>query len=627
MYKPPIIHRSTPRPSKAPNLFLSSLLGSLAAFAILGGVAFAGMIYLLVVFSMAAVSGGSSKAVAIPKDSVLVVDLWMNITDAPSVRGIDALVDEAVWGPSTPSLYLLEVVDAIERAAGDSHIQGLFLHGSLLPENYGSGLAALSEVRGAIETFKASGKPVIAYTTDPTLRDYYLMSVADTLIMNPFGVLGLNGLASEGMYFGDAFEKYGIGVQTTRVGKYKSATEIFTNNKMSEPDREQIASLLNDIWDTLLAGIANSRQVDLARLIAESDREGFFTAEEAVALGLADEVAYFDEVIDDLENIASYDSMLESFKQVSLADYIKARGFRQKQNLFSSGNKIAVVYAEGDIVDGEGFPYQVGGERLARELRDLRDEPDVVAVVLRVNSPGGSALAAEIIQREITLTQKTKPVVVSMGSLAASGGYWISASAERIYAEPTTITGSIGVWGLLFNFKELANEHGITFDGVKTAPFADIYTITREKSPEEMALIQEFTDFIYEEFLEKVSMGRDMPMKRVEEIAQGRVWTGKQAVAIGLADEIGGLEDAINHAAEIAHAGEDWTLLQIPDKKDFGDALQEFFTNPDGAPPVIQQRPGLFSELSTTLRKEMDKLKAFNDPKGIYARLPFDLSF
>lgn len=633
MSQPPPLQPQAPRPvrraraPRQPNIFLSSLLGSLTAFAILGGLAFAGMVYLIVVFSMAAAGSTGNNTAHVPKDSVLVVDLWMNITDSPPVRGIDAFMDEAVWGPSTPSLYLLEVVDGIERAADDSRIRALFIHGSLLPENYGSGLAALREVRGAIEKFKESGKPVIAYTTDPTLRDYYLMSAADTLIMNPFGVLGLNGLASEGMFLGQALEKYGIGVQTTRVGKYKSAVEMFTRDSMSEPDREQVASLLNDVWDTVLTEIADSREIDLQGLIDESDREGFFTAEEAVELGLTDEVAYFDEVIDDLETIGSYDDYLESFRQVALSDYIEAKGFRQEQGLFSSGNEIAVVYAEGDIVDGEGFPNQAGADRISRDLRDLRDDPDVAAVVLRVNSPGGSAVAAEIIQREIALIQKSKPVVVSMGSLAASGGYWISASGERIYAEPTTITGSIGVWGLLFNFKKLANDHGVTFDGVKTAPFADIFTVAREKTPEEMAIIQEFTDFIYSQFLEKVSTGRDMPLDNVEAIAQGRVWTGQQAVEIGLVDEIGGLNDAIEHAAEVANIGDSWTIRQIPEKRNFSEALEDLFNTPDGAPPVIKQRPGLFGSLTTKLRTEFDSLKAFNDPKGIYARLPFQLDF
>lgn len=627
MSQPPPIRTRRPLRSKQPSHYVSSLLGSLTAFAILGGVAFAGMIYLIVVFSMAAAGSGGDKHVKVPKDSVLVVDLWMNITDSPPIRGMDSLLDEAVWGPSTPRLYLLEVVDGIKRAATDSRIKALFIHGSLLPENYGSGLAALREVRGAIETFKASGKPVIAYTTDPTLRDYYLMSAADTVIMNPFGVLGLNGLATEGMFFGQAFEKYGIGVQTTRVGKYKSAVEMFTRESMSEADREQITALLDSIWDSLLSEIAESRGVDLKELIAQSDREGFFTSAEAVQLGLAERVAYFDEVIDELQTVGSYDDFLDSFRQVALADYIKAHGFRQAQGFFSSSNAIAVVYAEGDIVDGEGFPNQVGGERLARELRMLRDDPEVAAVVLRVNSPGGSALAAEVIQREIVMTQKSKPVIVSMGSLAASGGYWISASAERIYAEPTTITGSIGVFGLLFNFKQLANDHGITFDGVKTSTFADLYTISREKTPEEMALIQEFTDFIYDQFLQKVAKGRSLPIEGVAEIAQGRVWTGQQAMKIGLVDEIGGLEDAIEFAASSAGAGDNWTIRQIPEKKNFSEALQELLARPNGTPPVIQQRPSLMGQITRSLQSELSSLKAYNDPKGIYARLPFKLDF
>lgn len=610
---------------KKPNIFLSSLLGNLAAMSIMAGVFFGGGIYLLVIFSLAA--GGQEKT-SVPDNSILVVDLWMNISDSPPVNDVGNIFDEAIWGPSTRNLYLLEVVDAIDRAANDDRIEALFLQGSLLPENYGSGLAALSEMREAIERFKLSGKSVYAYTTDPSLRDFYLMSTADNLTMNPFGVLGLNGLASEMMFLGNAFEKYGIGVQTTRVGKYKSAVEIFTEDKMSPADREQVEELLTDIWEQIVFDIADARAVDPEELLEQANTRGFFSAEVAQEMGLVDEVGYFDEVIDDLENVAGFDWEYDTFEQIGIATYIKSEGFHAKRDIFGSEPKVAVVYAEGDIVGGEGFPDQVGGERLARELRALRDDPDIAAVVLRVNSPGGSAVAAELIQREIVLVQNAgMPVVVSMGSLAASGGYWISASADRIYAEPTTITGSIGVWGLMFNFKDIANGHGITFDGVKTSEFADLYTISRAKTDKEMALIQEFTDFIYDEFIEKVASGRAMTPEAVQEIAQGRVWTGEQAHEIGLVDKLGGLEDAIKYAAEISELGDDWSVIQIPEKRNLSEAISDFLASPDGEAPVVSVQPGVFGNTLTRLRSELDALRAYNDPKGIYARLPFQLSF
>lgn len=583
-----------------------------------------GSLCLLVILGSAA---GSEPVGKVPDGSVLILDLSMNISDKPSEEGLDKYIDEAVWGPGVRSLYLLEVVDAVERAARDDRIVALFMQGSLLPENYGSGLAALSEVRDAIEVFKDAGKPVYAYTTDPSLRDYFLISAADHLYMNPFGVLGINGLASKSVFFGDAFKKYGIGVQTTKVGKYKSATERFTGNKMSDADREQASNLIHGLWDQITYEIADVRGVDGGEIKRLSQAEGFLVADEALEHGLVDAVGYFDEVIDVLEEGAAFDHDFETFAQVGIASYIRAEGFRSRSFFRDSGHKIAVVYAEGDIVDGEGFTNQVGAERIARDIRELREDPEVAAIVLRVNTPGGSAVAAELIQREVMLTQQSKPVVVSMGSYAASGGYWISASADRIYAEPTTITGSIGVWGLLFNFKEIANQHGFTFDGVKTSRFADIFSVSREKTEEEMALVQEFTDFIYDEFIEKVSQGRDLSLENVEEIAQGRVWTGLQASELGLVDELGGLSDAIHHAAQIAGVGDDYRLMQVPEKRSVEEALTELLIGPGDRPPVASVRTGLIGSALKWVRSELDVLSNFNDPLGIYARMPYTLVY
>lgn len=601
--------------------FLSSLLGNLTAFAILGACAAAVGIYLIVIFAMAT-SGGKQDTV--PSNAILVFDLSMNLDDTPSSENISGLMDEIMWGSRTPSLYLLEVVDGITRAAQDPNINALFITGSFIPERYGSGLAALREVRQAIQLFQDSGKPVYAYAIDPSLRDYYLMSAADHLTLNPFGLLTLNGLAAEGTFFGQAFEKYGIGVQTTRVGKYKSAVEMFTSDQMSPADREQMQSLLDDLWQQITRDIAQARGLEPAQLIEDAARKGFFSAEEALAHQLVDHVAYFDHTLDSLESIAAYDYDYDTFTQISLSSYIGARGFMQERDQAPShAATVAVLYAEGDIVNGEGSTGQIGGERLARKLRSLRQDSSVDAVVLRINSPGGSAIAAELIEREVLLTREVKPLIVSMGSLAASGGYWIAAPAQRIYAEPYTITGSIGVWGLMFNLKELANQHGITFDGVKTSPLADIYTISREKTPEEMAVIQEFTDFIYDAFLHKVASGRSMSLEQVESLAQGRVWTGQQALELGLVDEIGGLEKAIRHAADLVSPGQPWKLRQFPEKRSFSEALIDFLESQPGSAPVVSTRPGLLGQAIARFQHELHLIQSLNDPRGVYARLPW----
>ncbi len=580
-----------------------------------------GFVFLL---ALAALSDTEPESV-VTGDAVLVLDLWMNIADTPSSETLSDVVDAVVVGPKVPEMYLLEVVDAIDRAAEDDRMKALFLYGSLIPSNYGSGMATLREVRQAIERFSATGKPVYAYAVDPSIRDFYLMSAADEVYLNPFGLLSLNGLSSQMMFLGDALKQYGVGVQTTRVGKYKSAVEMFTENKMSPANREQITQLVSIIWEELLLEIAESRELEVDELLAQTDEEGFFTAEMAVEAGLADEALYMDEMIDYLTFEYGYDEGIQSFVQISIRDYATSEGFAKEMRY--GANQIAVVYAEGDIVDGEGFKGQVGGDRLARELRTLRYDIDVAAVVLRVNSPGGSALASEVIQREVRLLREEKPVIVSMGSLAASGGYWISAYADHIFAEPTTITGSIGVWGLLFDVKELANSHGVTFDTVKTSRYADLFSLSRAKTPEEMAKVQQLTDLIYEEFLLRVVEGRELDRAQVEEIAQGRVWTGVSALELGLVDELGGLGDAIHFAAVQAGVVTDFTVIQVPEKKTMSETIAELLVSPTTQPPVVQSRQDVLSEAIRMLESELVILRGFNDPHGIYARMPFTLSF
>jgi protease-4 len=416
-------------------------------------------------------------------------------------------------------LQLREVTRALKAAAGDSRIKGLLVVGSLQPGGYGSGYAALEEVRAALLAFKASEKPVKAYLTYASTRDFYLASVADEVALDPYGAILLPGLAAEPMFLAGAFEKYGVGVQVTRVGKYKSAVEPYTRQDLSPENREQLQKLLDDVWGGLLDDIAAGRGLQPAAIQAVVDAEGMIRADTALAAKLVDRVAYRDEVIDDLKKATGRAGSKDTFPQIDLAAY--AQVAPGAAAIATAGGRIAVVYAEGEIVDGEGEPGQVGGTKFARELRRLRQDDDIKAIVLRVNSPGGSASASEAIQREMRLAAKAKPVVVSMGSYAASGGYWISTYSERIFADTTTITGSIGVFGVLFDVKKLANDFGVTFDSVKTGRFADTLTISRPKTAAELAMIQRAVDWIYGEFIGKVAESRKLERAFVEEIAQG----------------------------------------------------------------------------------------------------------
>jgi protease-4 len=605
--------------------FLTSLMGSLAALVIFaGGCVLAGLL-LLVLLAAGSSEGSGPK---FEKGSYLVFDLGTPITDAPPAFDLGGLRRRA------ESTQVRQVVRALRAAAKDDRVAGVYLSGDLSLSSLGGGYASLREVRAALGAVRAAGKPVVAYLTQATTKNYYLASAATELAIDPYGMIIMPGLASEPMFFAGAFEKYGVNVQVTRVGKYKSAVEPFTRREMSPENREEIQKLLNDLWRTLLADISEERKVSPVALQAVVDAEGLIRPEVAKSRGLVDRIAYRDEIYDELKQRTGRAGTKEPFKQVSLSDYLKsAKDIADVAhggiNLASShAGRIAVVYAEGEIVDGEGDEGEVGGSRFSRALRKLRQDDEVKAVVLRVNSPGGSASASEVIQREIRLLRKVKPVVVSMGNYAASGGYWISTYGERIFAEPTTITGSIGVFGLQFDVKRLANDFGITFDSVKTGRFADALTLSRPKTPEELAVFQRMVDWIYGEFVDKVAESRQLDKSRVEEIAQGRVWSGSDALAVGLVDEIGGLDAAIEYAARKAGLGRDYRLVEYPHPREFFEVLQELLEKglPEFALSRSAAEPGLAGEVTRRVKSELAAIKALNDPQGIYARLPLNLS-
>lgn len=606
--------------------FLGSLLGALVALVIFSGALVTLGIGLL--GALAALGDTEKSSPAVLPGSYLVLDLSTNVNDAPphldlaSLRGRDE------------ALQLRAVTRSLQAAATDERIAGVYLTGDLSPEGYGSGHAALRELRAALLAFREAGKPVVAYLTFASTRTYYVASAASDLALDPYGMILLPGLAAEPMFFAGAFDKVGINVQVTRAGKYKSAVEPFTRREMSAENREEVRELLQDIWDSLLGEIGASRGVTVAQVQAVVDQEGLIRGAEALSAKLIDRTAYRDEIYDALKAKTGRAGSEKPFKQVTLAAYARQlkpanalpapRKVEGVEPAAAKGGRVAIVYAEGEIVEGEGNPDEIGGARLSRELRKLRQDKNVRAVVLRVNSPGGSAAASEVVQREVRLLRREKPVVVSMGSYAASGGYWISAYADRIFAEPTTITGSIGVFGMQFDVQRLADSIGVTFDRVKTGRFADAMTVSRPKTPEEMAVLQRMVDWIYGEFLAKVAEGRNLPPDKVAAIAQGRVWSGSDALAHGLVDELGGLDAALAFAAGKAGLAADYRVVEVPREQELFEAIQELIEK--AVPGAVRASSGPLDELRRRLERELRALAACNDPQGVYARLPFTLS-
>ncbi len=563
----------------------------------------------------------SSRGLKVVDKSVLVFNLSTQITDAPADER--AAILARLMGERGASLQLRAATTALREAAQDKRISGLYLHGSFIPSGYSSGYAALAELREAIQDFQKSGKPVIAYIADADNRDYYVMSVADQILLNPLGEIAFRGLAAKGTFFKGVGDKYGFEFEPVRHGKYKSAIEPFTREDFSPENREQLETLIRTTWGEMLNAVATSRKLAPDELQALVDKEGLIGIQIAKAKGLVTEAAYEADALDKLRQLTGTTAEDKPFPQVSLAQYVpEAQAAAAKKH--HGKDKIAIVYAEGAIVESEGdasLPGVVAGEAFARLLRKVQQRKDVKAVVLRVNSPGGSANASEDILDELRRFKSDRPVVVSMGTVAASGGYFISMSARRILAEPSTITGSIGVFGLGFNAKKLANDHGLTFDAVQTGALAQLGTMTRPMTAEERAVIQKSVDYIYSEFVLRVARCRSLTTNRVDEIAQGRVWSGADALKIGLVDELGGLDQAIMVAAKEAKLGADYSVIEFPEKKTLLDQLSEAFAGEK--PPLAKH--DLASRVADTLVGSWRWLSSFDDPRGVYARLPFDL--
>ena len=596
----------------------ASLIGSILGITLIIGVGFGGLIF----FVVSIASQTKDLGPQVEDKSILVFDLATSITDSRPISSTGEALQEALYSDQPTTITLRKAINTLNAAAKDKKIIGIYIKGSNAPGV--TGLANLQEIRQALQRFRETGKTIIAYDMDWTEREYYLSSVADEIAINPLGVLEFNGLSSETMFLSGALDKFGIGVQVTKVGKYKSATEPFLREKMSPENRQQTLQLLQDIWGQYLQTVATSRKSTTEQLQAIADNQGILMANNALQSKLVDRVVYYDEVLKKLKELTGIEEDDKSFTQISLNNYSKVpRVAKTLSKNIKSNNKIAVVYAQGEVVNGSGTSRQIGGDRLAKKLRRLRLDNKVKAVVLRVNSPGGSASASEVISREVKLMSEEKPVIVSMGNIAASGGYWISMNADRIVAEVNTITGSIGVFGVLFNIQEIANQNGITWDVVKIGKFADLNTTSRPKTEDELVLIQKMVDSIYERFIKNVATARNLAPEKVEEIAQGRVWSGANAQKLGLVDEIGGIETAIKVAAEKAELGNSWKIEEYPKSRSLE---QQIFRSLSGMEVDIPTMP--LDPLATEFKKlqeELASLRAMNDPYGVYTRLPFNL--
>ncbi|GDX12430.1 signal peptide peptidase SppA [Acidobacteriota bacterium] len=592
--------------------FLKTFLATLAAFVVIVSMTVCG-------FITVGVMAGDENEVNIKDKTVLIFKMNNNITEAQQEDDpFGGLERELTGQGGSNSLSMTQIIQGLDKAAKDDRILALYLEGNLVSENYGSGPAALLEIRQALGRFKAK-KPIYAYNTGWSKSDLMLVAGASHLYLDPMGAVDMTGLVAEPMFYGDAFKKYGIEVQVTRVGKFKAAVEPFITNKMSDANREQISKMLSDIWSEWKLVIGSDRKLQPEQIQAIADQKGFLLASEAKSVGIIDEIKNYDEVLNELKKLTGKKESDKAFNQVSLQRYLDVDVEDAAPR--ESKNRIAIVFAEGEIVDGNGSSTQIGGNSLSRQLRRLRMDPAVKAVVLRVNSPGGSAVASDLIQREIILIQKEKPVVVSMGYVAASGGYWISAYSNRIFAEPNTITGSIGVFGLLPNVKRLANSVGITWDSVQTSKLGAMQTLSRPKTEAELARIQTSVDMIYSEFIRKVSEGRRLKPEFVNEIAQGRIWSGKEAIKLGLVDELGGLGQAIDHAVLISKLGDDYQIdYPQPPKGGFNKIFESLGKKEE------PMGTGNFSEIARQIKNQINWLNALNDPNDIYARVPFDLN-
>ncbi len=575
------------------------------------GLFITGFITMLIFFGIiGAIMSKSEKVVEVKENSVLLLKLDKPIVDRASnnpFEGFDPFSMSA-----SRNIGLNDILKAIQNATDDPKIKGIYIENRTIP----AGAATIEEIRNALIKFRESGKFIVSYCDGYTQKSYYLTSISDKIMLNPEGMVEWTGLSSEVMFYKNAFEKLGIEPQIIRHGKFKSAVEPFMLDKMSPENREQISTYMGSIWNHWVKGISEGRSISVEQLNAFADGMVIRNAKSSLDNGLIDSIVYKDQVIDYLKSLTET-PLKDDLNAVEVAKYAKVPA--QKKHKGLAKNKIAVVYASGQIVDGNGGAGEVGGDNFARAIREARRDSTIKAIVLRINSPGGSALASEVIWREVALAKQVKPVIVSMGDVAASGGYYIAAPADTILASPTTITGSIGVFGMYFNVKEGMNKKlGLTVETVKTNKNSDFGTPYRSMTAEEKAVAQGFVEEIYQTFVNHVAEGRSMSFDSVDNIGQGRVWSGTNAIGIGLVDQFAGLERAIEIAAEKAGVDK-YRVTELPKMPDPFEALIKDLTG--------SAKAWLLGSEANEFYNAYENMKRMVANPGVQARIPYDIEF
>jgi protease IV len=571
------------------------------------GIIIASILFFIVMLaSFSAIVSSGNKPVTISNNSILVLKAGVPIPDRGDQNPLAGL--DLFNMTLTPAPGLNEILHNIEKASADSKIKGILIENGLLP----SGWATTEEIREALKKFRESGKFVISYTDYILTQEcYYLATAADKIYINPGSMIDFKGLSSEVMFYKKALEKIGVEVQVTRHGKFKGAVEPFILDKLSDENRTQIKDYAGSLWNQVIADISNSRDIPADKLNKLADNLDGNLASKALDAKLVDKLMYRDELIDTLKNLSG----ISSEKDLNLVSMTRYSKVPEIKSTYSVKNKIAVVYASGTIVTGKGGDDNIGGNYYADVIRKARLDTTVKAIVLRVNSPGGSAIAADIIWRELDLAAGKKPLVISMGNYAASGGYYISAPGTKIYADPMTISGSIGVFGMIPNAgKLLEDKLGLKTEVVNTNKNSDFPSIIRPMNPYEKEMMQMSVEKIYADFVSRVATGRKMSLASVDSIGQGRVWSGTSAMKIGLVDEMGGLRDAIHGAAKLAGI-ESYSIRELP-------VLEDPYTR------ILSQLGGevrmsiLKNELGESV-KYYNLLQEVKDMSGVQARLPY----
>ncbi|GAB2474965.1 signal peptide peptidase SppA [Hymenobacter qilianensis] len=578
--------------------FVLATLVGLMAFAFVG---------FLIIVGILVTAASSEDEVEVAKNSVLELKLDQPISERENPESLGSLLG----GGSSASSGLDQIKGAIRRAKNDDNIKGIFLNVELVQ----AGMATLEEIRNELIDFKKSGKFVVAYNDLASEKSYYLASVANRIYLNPQGTLEFNGLSSETYYYKNLFEKLGVEPYIFRVGSFKSAVEPYFRENMSDSARLQTSSFLNSMNDFMLSHVAKSRKIAPARLRVISDSMLVHNADDAKRLGLVTNLGYYDQALSFMKKKVGVDED-EKLGLVSLGTY--QRG--EDETSGSGSKRIAVIYADGDIVTGKGGNNDIGSTRFAEAIRQARLDDRVKAVVLRVNSPGGSSLASDIIYREVVLTKKVKPIVCSMSDVAASGGYFIAMACDTIVAHPNTITGSIGVFGVLPNIQPLLRDKlGITTDRVTTGKFSDLPTITRPLSAYEQQQLQAEVNRIYADFTTKAAKGRNMPVEKLRGYASGRVWSGSEAKERGLVDVLGSFEDALSIAARRANLDEgDYRLQSLPRQKTFVENIFESFG--------LEARQQMVKQELGPLYPMYEQYQKLTKLEGVQARMPFEMN-